>query len=122
LVNIRKADTAPEPRDAPAWVTPDRSGGLSRAVADLARARDGWMPAAWRARLLQMAGSCESLHPEGAAELRRAAVALSPGLVEVFEERAAIMECDAGLSRELAEAAAAAETVRHNGNRKELAI
>jgi hypothetical protein len=47
-----------------------------------------------------------------AAELRRAAIALTPWLVEAFEERTAIMEYDAGLPREDAEAAAAADTLR----------
>ncbi|MBU0640240.1 MAG: sulfatase-like hydrolase/transferase [Planctomycetes bacterium] len=47
--------------------------------------------------------------PHRAAELRRAAIVLTPGLVEVFEERAAIMEYDADLSREDAETAAAAD-------------
>lgn len=111
LVSIRKADADPEPQDAPAWATPDSSDGLPFAVADLARARDGWTPAAWRARLLQLAGCCEALHLARAAELRRAAVAMTTALAEVFEERAAIMEYDGGMPRELPEAAAAADTL-----------
>jgi hypothetical protein len=65
----------------------------------------GWPPDNVRFADVFTATSCT------AAELRRAAIAPKPGLVEAFEERAAIMEYDAGLSREDAEAAAAADTL-----------
>lgn len=109
LVSIRQADAEPEPVDAAAWAMPDSSGGLPPAVATLARARDGWTPAAWRARLLQLAGCCEALNPARAAKLRRAAIAMTPALAENFEERAAIVQFDGRVPRVAAEAAAWAE-------------
>ena len=115
LVSIRKADAEAGPLDAPAWVTPDRSAGLPPSVADLARARDDWTPTACRARLLQLTGSYAELHPDRAAELRRAAIAMTPALVEV------IVEHEGGLSRELAEAAVAADTVTLTKGRDKLA-
>lgn len=110
---VRVEPTAPEPPqvDAAAWPTADDAGTLPAEVADLARKRDGWTPATWRGRLRYLADACAALHPDRAAELRRAAIVLTPGLAEAFEERAAIMEYDAGLSREDAEAAAAADTL-----------
>jgi hypothetical protein len=95
---------------------------LPKGVLELVRPRDGWTPPAWRNRLLQMALRCGADHPERAAELRHAAIVMTPALAEVFEERAAIMEYDGGVSRELAEAAAATETVRNIGNQEKLAI
>jgi len=109
LVSVRQTDAEPDPADAAAWVMPESSGGLPPAVADLARARDGWKPTAWRTRLLQLAGCCEALNPQRAAELRRAAIAMTPALAENFEERAAIIEFDGRVSRMAAEAAAWAE-------------
>lgn len=111
LVSVQRAASEPPPVGAAAWPTADDVGTLPAGVADLARKRDGWIPATWRGRLLYLADACAALRPGRAAELRRAAIVLTPGLVEAFEERAAILEHDAGLSREDAEAAAAADTL-----------
>jgi len=110
---VRVECTAPEPPsiDAAAWPSPDAVGRFPENVADLARERDGWTPVTWRGRLLSLAATCNENCPDRATELRRAAITLVPGLVEAFEERAAIMEFDAGLSRGDAEAAAAADTL-----------
>lgn len=111
LVSVQRTAPEPPPVGAAAWPTADDAGTLPAGVADLARKRDGWTPATWRGRLLYLADACAALHPDRAAELRRTAIALTPGLVEAFEERAAIMEYDAGLPRQDAEAAAAADTL-----------
>ena len=111
LVSVHRTVPERPPMDAAVWPTGDGTGTLPAGVADLAGKRDGWTPATWRGRLLYLADACAALNPDRAAELRRAAIALTPGLVEAFEERAAIMEHDAGLSREDAEAAAAADTL-----------
>jgi hypothetical protein len=98
---------APEPDlDAPVWPADDVVAGLSRDVAALVRPRDGWTAWEWRDRLLYLAGACAALHPDRATTLRRAAITLTPAALEDFEERAAIMEHDGGLSRQDAEAAA----------------
>ncbi len=112
LVSVQRTAPEPPPVDAAAWPTADDAGTLPGAVAALARKRDGWTPAMWRARLLCLAGRCAGLHPARAGELRRAAIALTPELAEALEERAAIMEHDAGLSRGDAEAAAVDDTLR----------
>lgn len=111
LVSVQRTAPEPPPVDAAAWPTANDAETLPAGVADLARERDGWTPATWRGRLLYLADACAALHPERAAELRRAAIVLTAGLVEAFEERAAIMEYDAGLPREDAETAAAADTL-----------
>ena len=111
LVNVRRVAPGPPRIDAAAWPTADDAATLPAGVGELARKRDGWTPATWRARLLYLADACAALHPDRAAELRRAAIALTPGLVSAFEERTAIMESDTGLSREDAEAAAVADTL-----------
>ena len=111
LVSVQRAAPEPPPVDAAAWPMAGDAEALPAGVADLVRERDGWTPATWRGRLLYLADAYAALHPDRAAELRRAAIALTPGLVEAFEERAAIMEYDAGLPREDAEAAAAADTL-----------
>lgn len=111
LVSVWRTAPEPPPVDAAAWPTADDTRTLPAAVADLARKRDGWTPATWQGWLLYLADACAASHPDRAAELRRAAIVLTAGLVEAFEERAAIMEHDAGLSREAAEAAAAADTL-----------
>ncbi len=77
LVSVH-APPAPLPADAAAWPAPDVLAHLPRAVAELARRRDGWTPATWRGRLLYLAAACAALHPDRAAELRRAAVVIGP--------------------------------------------
>ncbi len=62
-----------------AWVTPADADGLPAEIAELVEPRRGWSPAAWRARLLDLADRCEAVHPDRAAELRRAAEAMMPG-------------------------------------------
>lgn len=111
LVSVQRAAPEPPPVDAAVWPTADDARTLPAGVTDLARKQDGWAPATWRERLLYLADACAALHPARAAELRRAAIVLTPRLTEAFEERAAIMEYDAGLSREDAEAAATADTL-----------
>lgn len=59
----------------------------------------------------QLAHACSPSQASRAADLRRAAIALTPGLAEAFEERAAIMEYDGGLTREQAEIGAAVDTL-----------
>ncbi len=57
------------------WLT----GGaehLPPTIAELARPRDGWAPAAWHDRLLQLADRCADLNPQRAAELRMAAATM----------------------------------------------
>jgi len=111
LVSVQRTAPEPPPVDDAAWPTADDAATLPAGVADLARKRDGWTPATWRGRLLYLADACAASHADRAAELRRTAIVLTPGLVEAFEERAAIMEYDAGFPREDAEAAAAADTL-----------
>ena len=55
-------------------------------------------------------------------ELRRAAVAMTPGLVELIEERTGTMEQEVGMSRELADAAAATDTDAHEGDEESLLL
>lgn len=111
VVSVRQTDEGPPP-DAAEWPTAEHIEELPPDIADLAGPRDGWTPKTWRNRLLYLAAACETLHPDRAADLRRAAITLSPGLADIFEERAAIMEYDADLSRSDAEAAAAVDTLR----------
>ena len=77
LVSVQRAPERP-PADAAAWPAPDVLAHLPRAVAELARRRDGWTPATWRGRLLYLAAACAALHPDQAAELRRAAAVIGP--------------------------------------------
>ena len=111
LTNVERAVTKAEPPDVAGWIAQHEVAGLPAEHVALIRQRDGWKASAWRNRLLQLADRCEGLDPERAAELRRAAVAMTPALVEVFEERAAIMEYDGGLPRVQAEAAALMDTL-----------
>ena len=59
---------------------------------------------AWRDGLLQEADRCETTNPTRSSELRLGAVALMPQRLEEYQERAAIMEYDGGLTRAQAEA------------------
>ncbi|HNO80379.1 MAG TPA: hypothetical protein PKN33_20220 [Phycisphaerae bacterium] len=54
------------------WFT-GNDAAVSQNVRELARERDGWTPASWRNRLLQLADSCAGNNPERADELRQAA-------------------------------------------------
>ncbi len=59
-----------------AWYRGD-ADHLPRPVRELAGPRDGWTPAAWRERLLQLAERCEQTNAARAAELRRAAALMT---------------------------------------------
>jgi len=71
----------------------------------------GWTPVTWRIHLLYLADCCHAGNPCRAAELRRAAVAMTPTWREMFEERTAIMEYDGGLPWQRAEVAALDNTL-----------
>jgi len=71
----------------------------------------GRAPDAWRCRLLYLIGAWATRAPHLTARLQRAFLAMPPDLVEALEERAAIMQFEAGLSQEEAEAAAAADVM-----------
>ncbi len=51
-----------------------------RATSDLPPIPDGWTPMGWADRLDQLAGACESVNPDQAAEYRRQAAAIRRGM------------------------------------------
>lgn len=111
VVRVEKVKAAPR-QPLAEWPSLGQAAVLPAGVAELAAARTGWTPHAWRARLIQLADRCETMHPERATELRHAALVLSPGLLEECEKLAAILELDDALPRTQAVRYAALETLK----------
>lgn len=102
------AASASSAKDADYGVEPAK---LPPCVLDLAAPKAGWTPPRWRDRLLQLAERCEAINPQRAAELRLAAIYMTPAWRERYDERAATLGLNSSFPRELAERDALKEIV-----------